>query len=183
MIASIAEINSKGQDILEGAGYDVRALHLNCASQAGLVAENQYFALAFQPFSMWSELVENAGVAELELCAGMSSASSSKVWDMYLLLACQEKLSTQDQYDQLVQLQYNTRRMRKMVMPGIGETLDRVELLFKPFLSITRLEVIAANRDPIRALADNLIAKGNPPDLVQRCVVLFEEGGRAVGGF
>ncbi|MHB1415590.1 MAG: hypothetical protein ACYC1C_10080 [Chloroflexota bacterium] len=175
MIVSLADMNARFEGRLEEAGYQVRHWQLECVEQPGCVAENPYFAVVFQPFEAWGELQSALNSAEFEITNRMRRGSS-KVWDTYLLAACREDLSTRQQFDELVRIQYDTRRIRKMVMPGVGEALCRMDDLLRPFLALRDVQTAAQRRDPLAALTEKLVLKGHDRRLIERAVVLFREG-------
>jgi hypothetical protein len=170
---SLADLNAKFDERLRIAGYSIGRWKLNAADFEGCVAENAYFALAFQPFETWDQLRLAAKPAELEVGSRMRGGST-KVWDTYLLLACQETLRTPQQLDQCVAIEYDTKRMRKLVAWG-ATNLSVVDELVRPFLALERIQEIAQTRDPLKALGDKLIALGDDPQLVGRALTLFKE--------
>lgn len=174
-LVTLTDMNTRFEDLLKPQGYEVHPWGLETNTQEGRVAENEYFAVAFQPFDAWDTLVAAAGPAELELAASMKRGSS-KVWDTYLLLACRESLYSRDQYDRLVQIQYDTRRMRKLVVTGVGDELSALETIVRPFMALQKLKESTQARDPLATLTQKLMAQGYRREMLDRAVSLFRDG-------
>jgi hypothetical protein len=175
MISGLAELNTRFERRMSDAGYVVRPWKLQAADHEGRVAENPYFAVAFQPFETCDQMLDKAGAAELELTNRMTRESSKK-WDTYLLLASQDPVTDSDQADRIVGLEYDTRHMRKLVAWDCGQRPAAMEDLVRPFLELARIEVRASTRDPLAALGDRLVARSVNPDLVQRALSMYREG-------
>lgn len=175
MISGLAEMNTRFERRMADAGYAVKRWKLSATEHEGRVAENMYFAVAFQPFLNCDQMLDQAREAELELTTRMKR-ESSKVWDTYLLLASQESVSDSGQADQIVGLQYDTRHMRKLVAWNCGYRPDAMDDLVRPFLELARIQVRASTRDPLAALGDRLIARSVNPELVRRALSMYREG-------
>ncbi len=174
-LVTLTDMNTRFEDLLKPQGYVVHPWDLDATAQEGRVAENEYFAVAFQPFDAWDTLVAAAEPAELELAASMKHGSS-KVWDAYLLLACRETLHSREQFDRLVHIQYDTRRMRKLVVTGVGDELSALETIVRPFMALEKLKEVAQTRDPLATLTQKLVTQGYRRDLLDRAVSLFKDG-------
>jgi hypothetical protein len=172
--ATVTVINSHFEKLVSEAGYRVQAWTLGEAFHEGRVAENDYFALAFQPFDTWESLRTNAKRAELELASKMMRGSA-KNWDAYLLMACREPLYLSEQYEQLARIEYDTQRMRKLVAWDVGQHLGRIDELVRPFVLLEQIQITARERDPLSVLADKLKRRGENSEVVDRAVVLFRE--------
>lgn len=180
-MVTIEEMNSRFEQLLKNEGFETSAIKLEDTEYSGRLAENPYFAVVFQPYSTWVSLVGSAGAAELDL-SNRIEAPSTKSWDTYLLLACQEAIAGSDELDQLVRLQYDIKRMRKLVMPGVGAALLKVDELVRPFLSLKTIQRRSTMRDPLAALAARLSTRPIDHDFLSRAIALFKEG-RSIDDF
>lgn len=174
-MVTIEEMSSRFEQLLDGEGFQTSSIKLADAEYAGRLAENPYFAVAFQPFSTWESLVDSAGAVELDLSTRIQTPSS-KTWDTYLLLACQQAIAGPDELDQLVRIQYDIQRMRKLVMPGVGDALLRIDELVRPFLSLKTIQERGITRDPLAALGSRVSDRLVDPDVLLQAIALFKEG-------
>lgn len=174
-MVTIEEMNSRFEQLLKSEGFETSAIKLADTEYAGRLAENEYFAVVFQPYSTWAALVGSASTVELDL-SNRIEAPSTKSWDTYLLLACQESIAGSEELDQLVRIQYDIDRMRKLVMPGVGDAILKVDELVRPFLSLKTIQRQSLMRDPLGALEAKLSAKPVDRDFLSRAIALFKEG-------
>ena len=174
-MVTIEEMNSRFQSLLETEGFQTSTIRLAGTEYPGRIAENEYFAVVFQPYSTWISLVDSRHSVELEL-SNRIDMPSSKTWDAYLLLACQESIAGPNELDQLVRIQYDIKRMRKLVMPGVGDAILKVDELVRPFLSLKTIQRQAIRRDPLGALAASLSTRSIDHDYLSRAIALFKEG-------
>ena len=175
MTISLFDLNARVEDRTSRSGFQVTPLKLAMVEHEGRLAENSYFAIAFQPFVTREQLVNTVEPAQLELTAHMKRGSN-KVWDTYFILACQADLTTDAEKDQLVKIQYDTRNMRKLVAPAATDlmVIDRV---LSPFRALEEIAEIAQNRDPLGSLSRKLVALGHNEADIRRAVALFRDAG------
>lgn len=174
-LVTIEEMNTRFEQLLQSEGFETSVIQLSDTEYPGRVAENPYFAVAFQPFATWSSLVDSATTVEMDL-SNRVEQPTTKTWDTYLLLACQESIAGAEELDQLVKIQYDIKRMRKLVMPGVGERLLKVDQLIRPFVALTAIQRKSALRDPLAALAAKLTNKPAEREFIERAITLFREG-------
>jgi hypothetical protein len=174
-MVSLADTNIQFETLLRDAGYEVRPNRLDTTQHEGRIAENEYFAVAYQPFETWTDLNSAVEPAELELAARMQHGTS-KIWDAYLLLGCLAQLTDRLQYDQLVRIQYNTKRMRKLVMPGLGDELTALNDLIRPFVSLRHVNISAQSRDPLLSISRRLVERGHDQNELDRLMASFRSG-------
>lgn len=174
-MVTIEEMNSRFEQLLKDEGFQTSTIKLADTEYSGRLAENAYFGVVFQPYSTWISLVGSASTAELDL-SNRIDVPSTKAWDTYLLLACQESITASDELDQLVRIQYDIKRMRKLVMPGVGEALLKVDELVRPFLSLKAIQRQSTMRDPLAALAARITTRSIDQDFLSRAIALFKEG-------
>src|SRR5579859_1183603 len=176
MPLGIEAMNDRFDALLSPEGYELRPWKVPTTGREGRLAENPYFALAFAPYETWTELSDGVQQSEFEVGSQLRKGSS-KSWDVYLLLACQEPLYLPEQFDRLVSIQYDTRRMRKLVSWGVGQSIRKVDQLVRPFRALQRIEVVAKTRDPLAALEAKLAEKAADEDgVLSRAIALFRQG-------
>ncbi|MGD0355838.1 MAG: hypothetical protein ABSB31_10470 [Dehalococcoidia bacterium] len=161
---------------LQGAGFDVRQWDLVEGMDQILLAENQYYILAFQVFDLWSNLLASAGKIELAFSQIIGDQyDTSKIWDAYLVLVCRSDLRSIDEFNQLSKLVYDTHRTRKIVHTGLGNDLTRLDEVAKPFLSLTKVRLNAKGRDPLNILAERMKTNNSvDPIEIDRLISVFK---------
>src|ERR1035437_7564813 len=172
----LAGMNACFEALIVDAGYRVKPWRLDAADFEGRVAENDYFALVFQPFDTWAQLEGQVAPLEIEIASQMRHGTT-KNWDAYLLMACQEFLTESHQFDEATRIQHDTRRLRKLVSWGAGESLARIDDLVRPFRALEQVHLDAKSRDPLQMMRDLLVERGEDPTYVARALALFREQG------
>ena len=144
-----------------------------------VLAENPYYVIAFQVFDLWSDLIIATGKMELALSEIIANTKqTAKVWDAYLVLVCRTELNGRSEFDEFANLVYNTRRTRKIIRTGLGDSLTRLDEVVKPFISLTSVRSSAKGRDPLQLLRDRMLESGdvNIQD-IDKLIVVFKERG------
>ena len=167
--------------LLTEAGFDARELRLVEDRQPIVVAENPYCLVAFQVFELWNQLLESADSIEVALWGLLENApTTNKTWDAYMVLLCRSELRGSEEFNQLANLVYDTRRTRKIVRVDVGDELTGVDDLMRRFTSLSQAQVSAKGRDPLSLLAQRLEESGADATLVRRMTTTFRETGHII---
>lgn len=174
---------SHASQLLSRAGFEARELSLVEDIQPVVIAENPYYLIAFQIFDAWDQLLASTPSIELALWRLLeASPETHKTWDAYLVLACRGELTLSDEYNQLSNLVYDTRRTRKIVRVNVGDRLTEIDDAVRPFTALEQARVAARDRDPLSLLAQRLEASGFESALIRRVVTTFMETGHIIDG-
>jgi hypothetical protein len=99
----------------------------------------------------------------------------AKKWDAYLVLLAEEIIDDPVQTRQLVELQYNTRGVRRLVATGVSDRAS-IAYVLRPFLPLPR-PVPGGLSDSLSGLTDQLVLNGIERDKAERYVAAFAQTG------
>lgn len=171
-----AELLTEAGRILNEQGFSVASEVLEVIDRHWLLAENDLFILAIVPGSNLDDLCGVESYATAELLARIESKNAgSKRWDAYLVLMAQQGVDT-DSAQQLMDLEYDTRGVRRLIATKTRPTPDNVRRALQAFMPLTRL-VVGPDADAFEALEEQLRIHGVEADEARDMVAAFRSRG------
>lgn len=163
---------------LSDAGFKTKIWQLVSDIDPVVIAENSYYLIAFQVFDAWRELVDAASRVEMALSELITKAEASeKTWDAYLVLICRSQPHGYDELNELSNILYDTKYTRKIVRAGLGESLEKVIEVAKPFISLEKARYSAKHINPLELLEEKLVQTGWDHDEIKKLITVFNERG------
>ena len=177
---TITDLLAASTQCLENAGYT--RIEADAAwdfnKQAARLFEDEYNIVAVVVYGTWRDLVENWGTEQaglVELISRHMSSNDAKAWDGYLVLLTPSRVG-EGERDALVNIRYNTSRLRKLVASGEELTvLADVEHVLLPLLPLRAQLALGERPSVLSLLPELLAAKGLPVDAVNVLISAFEE--------
>ena len=124
------------------------------------------------------ELREVESYAAPELVERLRSAEGlgGKRWDAYLVLMASLNADAPEDARQLVDIEYNTRGLRRLVAVAVEPTEDDLRRVLRPFISLPT-PVSGGLSDALADLEQQLVVNGVDEVEAHRVVVAFQEKG------
>jgi hypothetical protein len=177
---TITDLLAGATRCLEDAGYKrvdkMEAVELS--NPGARVFEDVYNIVAVAAYNTWSELEENwknAQAALVELISEYLDRSDAKAWDGYLVLLTPSILNATEAA-QLIEIRYNTSRLRKLIAAGKELTvLEDVNRLLAPLLPLRLDPLPVERRSVLDELPSLLSAKGIPEAGVKTLVEAYQD--------
>lgn len=163
---------------LSDAGFETKFWQIGTDMEPVVIAENSYYLIAFQVFDIWRDLVDAASPVEMALSELITKAEASeKTWDAYLVLTCRGRPIGYDELNEWSNLSYDTRYTRKIVRAGLGDSLEKVIEVARPFIYLERARYSAKHRNPLDILEEKLVQMDWNRDEVKKLITVFKERG------
>ncbi len=164
--------------ILRQNHFDVQSESLEGAETGWLLAESELFIVAVAAAEDLRGLREVEAFAVPELIERLRSAEGvgGKRWDAYLVLM--SSLGTDDPGDarQLVEIEYNTRGVRRLVALAVEPTDDDIRRVLRPFVGLPA-PAHGGLADAFTDLEEQLVLNGVDEADAHRIVVAFQDKG------
>jgi len=156
----------------------VRQEALQGAGAGWLLAESELFIVAVAAAESLEELREVESYAAPELVERLRSAEGlgGKRWDAYLVLMASLNADAPEDARQLVDIEYNTRGLRRLVAVAVEPTEDDLRRVLRPFISLPT-PVSGGLSDALADLEQQLVVNGVDEVEAHRVVVAFQEKG------
>jgi hypothetical protein len=163
--------------LLRSAGFSIRQDYLTSAGAPWLLAEDEFFIVAITAADSFKRIREVEAFAATELIELLEKSEvGGKRWDAYLVLLSEDAPEDPDQRRQLIELQYNTRAVRRLVSLGVTEDPQVIARALRPFLPLpTSTE--DGLPDAFAELAQQLVVNGIEREKAERYVAAFSETG------
>jgi hypothetical protein len=164
------------ESVLIDAGFSTRRGVFASADAPCLFAEDEFFVVAVVASRTLEEArrIESFAAAELLEQVGPARVGAKR-WDAYLVLLAEEVIDDVEQGRDLVELQYNTRGVRRLVATGVGDR-DSLTIALRPFLPLPQ-PVPGGLSDALSDLTDQLVINGVDRENAARYVGAFEQSG------
>jgi hypothetical protein len=174
-LGSDRELLSLATSILLEQGYEVEPIDLDATL---VLAENPYFLVGVSAAPTIAQLLEAEGVAEATLARRLADADAGpKRWDAYLVLLTQERSPDNIEVTrELFDINYDTKRVRRIAHSGVDTTLASVRTALAPFVSPIQLDDPSLTADAFIFFLDALAARGVERDLAIRAIAAFQQG-------
>jgi hypothetical protein len=162
--------------LLREAGFSTRRSVFAGGEVPCLLAEDRFFFVALIASKTLDEVRRAESFAANELLERLASgAAGAKRWDAYLVLLAQEAIETPGQTREVVDLQYNTRGVRRLVATGVTDR-ESLTAALRPFLPLPPTSPSGLG-DALDELVDELILNGVPAETAPRYVAAFAQTG------
>ena len=168
-------IDSKLCVILGGGGHASVLIDMLKASQIAVP-----YAILDDDRSRWgSELLGVPILGDDDLVSELitKAEASEKTWDAYLVLTCRSQPHGYDELNELSNILYDTKYTRKIVRAGLGESLEKVIEVAKPFISLEKARYTAKQINPLELLEEKLVQTGWDHDEIKKLITVFNERG------
>lgn len=164
--------------VLRQNRFDVQQEALQGAGAGWLLAESELFIVAVAAAENLEELREVESFAAPELVERLRSAErlGGKRWDAYLVLMASLSADAPEDARQLVDIEYNTRGVRRLVAVAVEPTEDDLRRVLRPFISLPA-PVSGGLSDAFADLEQQLVINGVDEVEAHRVVVAFQEKG------
>lgn len=166
------------RNVLRQNNFDVRAEALSGAATGWLLAESELFIVAVAAARNLEELRTVEAFAAPELLGRLSSAQDigGKRWDAYLVLISSLGSEGAGDARQLVDMEYDTRGVRRLVAVAVQPTDEDLRRVLRPFIALPAPPA-AGIADAFADLQEQLIVNGVQEDEARRVVTTFSERG------
>jgi hypothetical protein len=162
--------------ILTDAGFETTREGLEGSGIPWLLAENAFFAVGIVASGTLDEATKSEGFATPELLQRLDAVDvGGKRWDAYLVLLCEELTDSQGATRQMVELQQDTRGLRRLVATGVTDR-GRVLEALRSFLPLPP-PMPGGLSDASAALVDQLTLNGIEREKAEHYVTVFTETG------
>jgi hypothetical protein len=162
--------------VLTEAGFATRRAFVASADAPWLLAEDQLFVIAVIATKTLADARRLESYAATELLQRIATpVVGAKKWDAYLVLLAEQIVDDPLETRQLVELQYNTRGVRRLVASGVSDRASIAPVL-RPFLPLPR-PVPGGLSDSLTGLAEQLVLNGIERDKAERYVAAFAQTG------
>jgi hypothetical protein len=167
-----SQVLAAASELLVSGGYSVVATPSGWGGTVRLF-EDPYGIVALQLYETWDQLIQDWHVAQgqlVDLISEHLSRPEPKAWEGYLVVFTTGLLTGEDRTS-VVNLRYDTNRVRKLVATGEElETLDDVRTALLPLLPLD-LEATSTARAGLLDLLPNLMTADDVPRQVIQVVV------------
>ena len=140
--------------------------------------EDEYGIVALHFFDTWTQLSENWTLAQgliVDLISEHLSRPEPKAWEGYLVLLTTAPITAADR-NNVVDIQYDTSRVRKLVVTGAElETLDDVRVALLPLLPLDVGTPATSQSGLLDQLPEMLAGEGVSAEAVRVVVDAFTE--------
>jgi hypothetical protein len=173
-----AELLATATDVLRQQGFTVTTESLDGVETGWALAESELFILAVAAARDLEGLrqVESLAAPELIGRLGPSAGIGGKRWDAYLVLICGEDADTPDEARALVDIQYDTLGVRRLVAVGVEPTGEDIRGVLRPFLPLPPPSPEGLT-DAFEGLQEQLVLNGVDESESQRIVAAFQDRG------
>lgn len=159
-----SQVLAAATELLESGGYSVVPAPTAWQGTVRLF-EDSYGIVALRLFDTWEQLIQDWPVAQgqlVDLISEHLSRPEPKAWEGYLVLFTTGLVTASDRTS-VVELRYDTNRVRKLVSTGEElETLDDVRTALLPLLPVD-LAPTSAARAGLLDLLPELMADDDVP--------------------
>ncbi len=167
---------SDAEAALTDANFATRREYISEAEAPWLLAEDQFFMIAIVASRTLAEVKRLEAFAAAELLRRVTTpAVGAKRWDAYLVMLTEEIVDDPVETRQLVELQYDTRGVRRLVATGVTDRTLLADAL-RPFLPLPR-PVAGGLSDGLTDMREQLAVNGIERDKADRYVATFAETG------
>lgn len=173
---SDSHLLNTAEGVLTEAGFSTRRGVFSSADAPCLLAEDEFFIVAIVASQTLKEARRVESFAAAELLDHVAEARvGAKRWDAYLVLLAEEVIDEVEQGRDLVELQYNTRGVRRLVATGVSDR-DSLMVALRPFLPLPQ-PVPGGLSDALSDLTDQLVINGVDREQAARYVGAFDQRG------
>ena len=162
--------------LLKDAGFSTRRGVLAAGDVPYLLAEDRFFILVVIASRTLQDAQRAEPVATHELLDRLASSDvGAKRWDAYVVLLAEDTIETPEQTREVVDLQYNTSGVRRLVALGVVDA-ESLRAALRPFLPLPPTSPGGLG-DALEELVDQLILNGVPAEEAPRYVAAFAQAG------
>jgi hypothetical protein len=172
-----AQLLLTATDVLREQGFAVTTESIH-GSTSWALAESELFIIAIATASDLNGLREVESLAAPELIERLGAGASigGKRWDAYLVLVCGEAVDKPDDARALVDMQYDTLGVRRLVAAGVEPTNEDMRRVLRPFLPLPPPSPEALT-DAFEGLREQLVVNGVDEPEAKRVVAAFLDRG------
>jgi hypothetical protein len=162
--------------LLKEAGFSTSLSFLSASDLPCLLAEDRFFVVAV----VAAETLDDARHGEPFAVSGLldrltAAEAGAKRWDAYVVLLAAEPIETAEQTRDVVDLQYNTRGVRRIVATGVNDR-ESLAVALRPFLPLPP-RTVGGLGNALDELVDQLVLNGVPAEAAPRYVAAFAQQG------
>jgi hypothetical protein len=163
--------------ILRDAGFITRRTILAGSSAPCLFAEDAFFVIAVVAARRLSDATRLESFAAADLLERLAASPfGGKRWDAYVVVLSEETLPADSEHARnLVDLQYNTRGVRRLIAMGVSDVASLSSAL-RPFLPLPD-PAPGGLSDALEDLTEQLVVNGIDRDLAERYIAAFRDTG------
>jgi hypothetical protein len=162
--------------LLREAGFSTSRSDVAGGELPSLLAEDRFFVIAVVAAATLDEAWRGEPFAVNGLLDRLVTANAgAKRWDAYVVLLAADPIETSEQSRRVVDLQYNTRGVRRIVATGVADR-DSLAVALRPFLPLPQTSAGGLG-NALDELVDQLILNGVPADTAPRYVAAFAQQG------
>lgn len=162
--------------LLSTAGFSTRTEPLDGVGD-WLLAEDSHFIIGLVAGATLQDVLRAEAFASPKLANQVARRGvGAKRWDAYLVLLAEEDEDSPEGITDLVELQHNTRDVRRLVSVGVPPAAEEVRDVLRPFLPLPRPSA-GGVADALSALTQQLIVNGIDEDVAKRYVATFGQTG------
>ena len=142
------------------------------------LAESELFIVAVVAASTLAELrqIESLAAPELIGRLGGSAGIGGKRWDAYLVLICGQDADEPEEARAVVDIQYDTLGVRRLVAVGVEPTSNDLRGVLRPFLPLPRASPESLV-DAFDGLEEQLVLNGVDEIEARHIVAAFQDRG------
>jgi len=176
--SSGARLLAEAAGLLRENGFAVRSERLDRADIAWVLAESDLFIVAVAAARDLADLrrVESFAAPELVGRLGTSDGVGGKRWDAYLVLVSSRALEEPAAARDLVDMEYDTHGVRRLVSVAVEPTKDDLRRVLRPFIPLPPPTPGGLN-DAFEDLHEQLVVNGVEAPEAQRVVAAFQDRG------
>ncbi len=175
--ASALDLLEVASRVLAGNGFTVATEVLDVSSTPWLLAENDLFIVSVAAGLAMEDLRRIEPVAAQALLDRVaSSAAGTKRWDAYLVLIAPQRADNAVHARQLIDLQYDTRGLRRLVALDVQPTNEDVKRVLRPFIPLPPTQPDTVD-DAFNDLREQLVVNGVTRSEAERMVNAFLDRG------
>lgn len=164
-------------EVLQGNGFEVKSEGLRGTSFDWVLAESDLFVVAVTAAQDLAGLREVESFAVPELLERVAkSEAGAKRWDAYLVLVTSTEATEPDDARALVDIEHDTRGVRRLVEVALEPTPDELRRVLRPFMPLPPAaeEGLASAFDD---LEEQLVVNGVAADAAHRVVAVWQDRG------
>lgn len=175
--SSRADLLGVARDVLASNGFNVKSEPLEGTTSDWVLAESDLFIVAVAAAGDLQGLREVESFAAPELIERISTqGSGGKRWDAYLVLVTNRAATQPDDARALVDMEYDTRGVRRLVEVAVEPTMDDLRRVLRPFMPLPPAAEEGAT-DAFADLTEQLVLNGVVEGDASRIVAAWQTKG------
>ena len=174
--SSSSALLSAAGSVLRENGFDVGTESLEGTPSVWLLAESELFVVGVAAATDLEELRQVEAFAAPQLIRRLAPDHGvrGKRWDAYLVLMASRRADEPDDARKLIDIEYDTRGLRRLVAVAVEPTSEDIRRVLRPFIPLPEPAPEGLS-DAYADLQEQLVVNGVDDDEATRLVAYFRD--------